>query len=1563
MATTQTLTKLPNIQYAGMDFTNVVSEIQTIIENNPTWSSEWTSFYRSDAGVLLTDLMAWIMDNLSLKQDLVYNEMFLDTANKDSSIIRLLRQINYTPSLASSSKVPITFEFQENRNSDTFTIMKEYSSFSSRVSEIIGFNSDDTSGTSTHYEILPLDSDGYPDYLSSLILSGNSTVFTTDSKGNTLYALQGTTSYESFSSSTDDGPTFTLNSSSDTDIAANSIKIYDKNGSELQLVSSFISKEAKDEDLAIPYVIEMNTDQKIVIRFASEAIMTYDDEIKSSRLFSPGETINVFYRTTNGSKGNISYGTIDTTVTLNSYSINICNDSNAEGGKDKETLAEASINGPLSLKHMDRAVTPDDYDYILDSYTDVKLSKTYTSYNSPTNFKTGYYGRYLNPQEALSFVLLNKTYSDVPASEYNNFSWMTMNKEPIINEKYIFGSAEFNGDVSLSNTYNDYTVVTQDGNKTYTNATILTLPSDFTSKAVEESENLDDSSYDFKLNLKLSTETGEYNYFSKILFSFIEEASSDNYSEDTAKSDVITTKSPIVSKNVHARYTSSNYIEKGTPIDCYNYDYIKFNLDNKNVITINLKQELDSTDGLTNYYLYLSNPDPDDEVATYSKNSKKYASFRKGIVELINDQIVEMVDDDSEYIAYKNTKSFQYFGLEKSNLSDVVIGSLSNDIMLGATINGVKYCFTLNSNIKSVAASYFNNVGYYYYFPSTLKANGAKTYYPITYNAEGFPEYTGTEKGVILDEDTNLYTSTENKPIYAERELYNNDLNSSTTTLTLKELVSYLEYCIITNNGVDIIEDNSVRELTSSEIYVLNNYKFTYKNSSELISDYAYDLVLENINSYGLYSKTDDNGNKYIRIENISDSSTSITVGSYTIYSFAHYVLGKITDYTSYDYSDILPDVQVAVSYDSVASVVNETTTSGIVGQRLRIQSPLLGESSSIYIQKSNTSSSTYDFMYSVLGITYSNYGYSNKSYGIRKVEMLTDNGISASYIPNGSTESVTSYEIPFTGNIIFESNDITSVYYSIYANYKISDSSKLEIGSVRNNWYSPSEEDPPEIHGIEGEYVYEDEDGFYEIDKSKSDYDIRFTSEKQDTNSLYNITSDIDVIPCSIANVVTGPMSVESNSEEIPLSIKLDEMTTYFNIPVGDTGSLTSTILYNYIDSYFSNSENSDTIESAENGSEVDIESADSFVRKEYNSPSQLVFSNFLKNSSGNISFHYPTVNEDGISIEDPSQISDNVKNFYKHLLGTNSTNSELYSLYPKKLFETDDETTKVFYVDGSTTEYYYAPIYTGKDETTVSVTIYSSDGVVFYSDSDMTVAYIVKGEIAHISNYEYTDTYTVEVDKSDGDLKFEYRKMNDSGVSVSYDYYIDAVGDNTSNYNFYIYKTDNSSFPDCEFYMHFIQDRTYETDSDGNIVKTDEYYLQNYMNKHKISSTDIIFSKPYFKTFDISATIIYNDNYTYSDVKERVENAIEDEYNIENYSIGNSILKSSIYKIITNIDGVEGVNIDYFGYDYSDQDNYPSQEHILTSDFFEILALNSQSDTTGMIFTYEDSTTYFGS
>ena len=178
------------------------------------------------------------------------------------------------------------------------------------------------------------------------------------------------------------------------------------------------------------------------------------------------------------------------------------------GGTDAETIDDAALNGPLSLRTMDRAVTPEDYDIILSQNANIFKAKTYTATNQPNGFKS-YYGRYINPQESFSIVLLNKNYEKVPASRYNDFPWIGLTKEPRLNEKYVFDVASYNTNVSYTENYYNFSIVLKNAiTKNFRNAIVINCGSDF-NNALYNSDGTENK----YLKLKLSKKESKENFF------------------------------------------------------------------------------------------------------------------------------------------------------------------------------------------------------------------------------------------------------------------------------------------------------------------------------------------------------------------------------------------------------------------------------------------------------------------------------------------------------------------------------------------------------------------------------------------------------------------------------------------------------------------------------------------------------------------------------------------------------------------------------------------------------------------------------------------------------------------------------------------------------------------------------------------------------------------------------------------------------------------------------------------------------------------------------------------
>ena len=165
----------------------------------------------------------------------------------------------------------------------------------------------------------------------------------------------------------------------------------------------------------------------------------------------------------------------------------------------------------------------------------------------------------------------------------------------------------------------------------------------------------------------------------------------------------------------------------------------------------------------------------------------------------------------------------------------------------------------------------------------------------------------------------------------------------------------------------------------------------------------------------------------------------------------------------------------------------------------------------------------------------------------------------------------------------------------------------------------------------------------------------------------------------------------------------------------------------------------------------------------------------------------------------------------------------------------------------------------------------------------------------------------------------------------------------------NMELVKLPGSNIPDLNFYLHYIWDRSLE--------KTTEDNFQAYLEDKKIISVNNIFREPRFFTFDITAEIFYSPSFVELVVKSDVEKALREEFSFINTAgrikaeIGKNVFKSRIIKVITDVAGVENVNINYFGKDA--QTDNTNEDLVINAEFNEtaILSENILSSTNNIL------------
>ena len=767
MSSTQKLTQLPTIQYTGMDYSSVLSEIQNIIDNNKNWKSNWTQFYNSEAGTMLVQLMSWICDNLAIRQDLIYNENYLATATSDSSKQRLLKQIGYFLSGTNGSKVKVAVEINSPTTTDDPIYLSNYrkdiNDVTSILNNILRFTAPDINGKKVSWEILALDNDEKIKYKESVTLKGNSTYYTEFDRNGVetpIYAIQGETKYTEFTSSDFDGVVFNFGLKTfDTD----SISVFDltdsdktenypiRNGVEHIRVNSFqdlvvmSSKESNEYENVPCYILERDDYGYLQIRYPNKEIMGNNKNIEKHG-FKPGHKIGVFYRTSNGTDGNIVAGYMNSEVNIKTskgktISAKITNTLSAFGGRENESIESAIQTAPLSLRNNDRAVTIEDFDRVLQKNALVSNSTSYSPDNEPKYFKN-YYGRNIYPHEVFSFISSNKNFANVPTDRLNYFPWIDTIKESVMNEYYNFFECEINKPFNIfsksfgglliknvdENSRDEDIYVNLDSRKgiIQKNSVVYKTSLDIGSKINAEFN--DNESNTLKVKFHTTKFKGQYiKDISNDLFGRMEDQDftfTAEY-EVVEKDENTEIRKPIKnciedSDNYSATFTSKK-IDLSKEIDIAKYSKFNVVFDDNLTLEVDLKAENDfskyleafgisgSESDVTSYYLMFdNNPDTNIYSLLGNKSSELYnklsslgskedlisyyngsdiSKYRKGILQLCIEAWEKFKDKENEYDPrVKKEVSDDLLNLEriKGNIQYADLGLQYPEFFLGS---------------------------------------------------------------------------------------------------------------------------------------------------------------------------------------------------------------------------------------------------------------------------------------------------------------------------------------------------------------------------------------------------------------------------------------------------------------------------------------------------------------------------------------------------------------------------------------------------------------------------------------------------------------------------------------------------------------------------------------------------------------------------------------------------------------------------------------------------------------------------------------------------------------
>jgi hypothetical protein len=456
-----TLVTLPRTQFSGLEASNILQDIINLVQDSPNYNQNWDDFLSSDAGRMLVELFAYIADNLATRIDWNVNEAWISTATQRSSIVRILSLLGYNFTLPQSAAVPVTILIPApGYSSDTypghFYLTPQYNQ--GVPLSIFSLTAKDTSGASRNFEALPYNpTTGQFDYKSGVFI-GDTFNSTLHPSGAIINFYDGTTRVETYTATTDNAFTFTLNKFP---VIQSSPRVYlaldnavPPSETELTLVTSFLEAKAQNSGdtfgnaIPIPYILTVGDSNIVTISFGPTSLLP-----SANRRPSVGNLIRVFYRTGGGLPGNIVTNSVNTTQLLTVTPISnpgsirnvhasFQNLTNGNGGQDAETAQHAITYAPLTLRTSQKAVTSEDYEILLGANTNVLTATSYAQGNQPTNLYTKY-GVNIQPTDVWNYVVLNKTFP-TNSTDYNNFYNMSLYLDPRFNEIYSFRAGSFN---------------------------------------------------------------------------------------------------------------------------------------------------------------------------------------------------------------------------------------------------------------------------------------------------------------------------------------------------------------------------------------------------------------------------------------------------------------------------------------------------------------------------------------------------------------------------------------------------------------------------------------------------------------------------------------------------------------------------------------------------------------------------------------------------------------------------------------------------------------------------------------------------------------------------------------------------------------------------------------------------------------------------------------------------------------------------------------------------------------------------------------------------------------
>lgn len=318
-----------NVDYTTRDYEGFRNDM---IEMLKAKIPEYSDFSQSDMGVVLIELLAHGLDVLSFYNDKIANEIFPDTARERESVIKHCRRLGYELKNAVPSRYYQVFKIHPQTRD---YVIPRGTKLSTHGDDIIDF-----------------------ELIEDLKIPAGCNGLEKDIHGNYLYKaiVEHGTSINSDIIGSSNGSAYQDFTLSYAPVIVDSIRIFVRDSytiEEWKQVSNFIDSDTSSKE----FMVETTENDYVKIMFGSGVSGAippiYENGISAS------------YRIGGGDIGNVSTDTITEMSSKPAVVIETFNYEQIQVGRDKETIQEAKIYAPLSLRTLWRAVSLEDYENLL----------------------------------------------------------------------------------------------------------------------------------------------------------------------------------------------------------------------------------------------------------------------------------------------------------------------------------------------------------------------------------------------------------------------------------------------------------------------------------------------------------------------------------------------------------------------------------------------------------------------------------------------------------------------------------------------------------------------------------------------------------------------------------------------------------------------------------------------------------------------------------------------------------------------------------------------------------------------------------------------------------------------------------------------------------------------------------------------------------------------------------------------------------------------------------------------------------------------------------------------